>query len=70
MAINICGLNKRSFDSDYDNPMSIIFGSKFEESSRKIIEREFQKLVESINETGLSSKKLDQKKSRGIYEIY
>lgn len=68
MAINICGLNKRSFDSD-DDPTSIIFGLKFGESSRKIIEREFQKLVGSMNEADSAPKKLDKNKSRGIYKI-
>lgn len=69
MAISICGLNKRSFNFDDDNIMSIMFGLKFEKSSKKYIEHGFQKLVTSFDEEDLSLKKLDRKKSKGIYQV-
>lgn len=67
MAISICGLNKRSFNFDDDNIVSIMFGLKFEKSSKKYIEHGFQKLVTSIDKADLPPKKLDRKKSTGIY---
>lgn len=60
MAIRACGLNKRSFDYD-DSIMSIIFG----QIPRQFIEREFKKLI--TGEADLPTKKLDEKKSKGIY---
>lgn len=69
MAISICGLNKRSFNFDDDNIVSIMFGLKFEKSSKTYIERGFQKQVTSFDEADLPPKKLNKKKSKGIYQV-